>query len=254
MNAVSAMLRALAVISLLLFGLFKHRGTARLHADKLMLNKFLFSFSLMLAGTAASVAGLPGHPAEDSHPPTSRSASTPERSAQVEALIRSKLLDDPHSPRIGSHHPALTLVCFTDYSCKDCKALDEKLHRLLQMHPRLALTYKFSPSRFQPLNPSRMALTLWEEQPDRFEAFHLHLMRYQGLLDDYAIRSAIRAAGGTVYQMSPSVTHTLALNKALMKKLSIPNMPATLIGDKVLAGNVSLKELDDAVTRALTES
>ena len=181
-------------------------------------------------------------------------ALMPGRAPETEALIRSNLLDDPHSPRIGALHPALTLVCFTDYSCKDCKALDEKLHRLLAMHPRLALTYKFSPAGFQPLNPSRMALTLWEQQPDRFETFHHHLMRYQGVLDDYAIRSALRAAGGTIYQLSPDVTHTLALNKALMKKLSIPEPPAVLIGSTVLSGDVQFSELEEAMKRALAES
>ncbi|SFK32664.1 Protein-disulfide isomerase [Candidatus Pantoea symbiotica] len=181
-------------------------------------------------------------------------AYTPERVPETEALIRSNLLDDPHSPRVGALQPALTLVCFTDYSCKACKGLDEKLHRLLALHPQLAVTYKFSPSMFQPLNPSRMALTLWEQQPSTFEAFHRYLMRYQGLLDDYSIRNAVRSAGSTIYQLSPDVTHTLALNKALMKKLNITHTPATLIGDTVLTGDVPFSELEEAVKRAQTET
>lgn len=178
-------------------------------------------------------------------------AFTPEREPKIEALIRSNLTDDPHSPRIGARQPALTLVCFTDYSCKDCKALDEKLHRLLALHPQLAVTYKFTPGLFQPLNPSRMALTLWDHQPEKFEAFHHHLMSYQGMLDDYSIRSAIRSAGASVYRFSPDVTHTLALNLALMKKLSITDTPATLIGDHILQGDVRFDELESAVNASL---
>lgn len=181
-------------------------------------------------------------------------AYTPERVPDTEALIRRNLLDDPHSPRIGALQPVLTLVCFTDYGNKDCKALDEKLHRLVALHPQMAVTYKFCPSMFQPLNPSRMALTLWEQQPEKFEAFHRYLMRYQGLLDDYSIRNAVRSAGSTIYQLSPYVTHTLVLNKALMKKLNITHTPATLIGDTVLTGDVAFSELEEAVKRAQTEA
>lgn len=179
-------------------------------------------------------------------------AYTPERVPETEALIRSNLLDDPHSPRVVALQPAL--ICFTDYSCKACKGLDEKLHRLLALHPQLAVTYKFSPSMFQPLNPSRMALTLWEQQPSKFEAFHRYLMRYQGLLDYYIIRNAVRSAGSTIYQLSPDVTHTLALNKALMKKLNITHTPAPLIGDTVLTGDVPFSDLEEAVKRAKTET
>lgn len=178
-------------------------------------------------------------------------AFTPEKIPETEALIRSKLLDDPHSPRIGSPHPALTLVCFTDYNAKDCKTLDEKLHQLLKLHPNLALVYKLVPPVHQPDNPSRMALTLWEKQPEKFPALHREMMRFKGVLDDFAVRSALRQAGGQIYHLSPDASHTIAVNVALMKTLHITDMPATLIGDHILPGDVQFDELESAVIASL---
>ncbi|WP_337022546.1 MULTISPECIES: DsbA family protein [unclassified Pantoea] len=218
-----------------------------------MLKIFLASMMLIQSSSAPAQDPAGGQEKFLRVPVSGLVAFTPERAPETEALIRSNLLHDPHSPRIGAQEPALTLVCFTDYNGKDRKALDAKLHSLLARYPKLAVTYKLNPAPFQPLNPARMSLTMWESEPDKFDAFHQALMRYQGVLDDYSIRRTVRDVGGHIYQISPEATHTLASNKALMKQLHITHTPATLVGETVFWGDVPFDELESAVKRELKD-
>ena len=103
--------------------------------NTVMLNKLIFSFALMLAGTASALPDLSIHQSVYSVQVAKNSVSTPGRSAQVEALLHNKLLNDPMSPVVGAEHPALKIVTFVNYDCMYCKQLDRSLEKLLKAYP-----------------------------------------------------------------------------------------------------------------------
>ncbi|WP_182057118.1 thioredoxin domain-containing protein [Pantoea sp. ME81] len=217
--------------------------------------KILIASMMLMTGSQAYPKPPADRPHHFLHVPLSELvAFTPERVPETEALIRRNLLNDPWSPRTGAKNPVLTLVCFTDYNSRPCRQLDVSLSRLIRSNPRIAVTYKFAPSPRQPTEAARMALTVWQFQPEKFEAFHHALMAYEGMIDGYSIRAAMRAADVHISRVSPDTLSPLAVNRSLIMKLSLTEIPSLLIGDKVMTGSAKYSELEGAVNAALKNS
>lgn len=185
-----------------------------------MLNKLIFSFALMLAGTASALPDLSIHQSVYSVQVAKNPVSTPGRSAQVEALLHNKLLNDHMSPVVGAEQPVLKIVTFVNYDCMYCKQLERSLEKLLKAYPQVAVTYKlFSYGTEASTAATRMALTIWPEQPEKFHAFYQALMAYSGVADDARIHSALRIAGVRLNKFSPGTYHNTDLNRELLRRL-----------------------------------
>ncbi|WP_336702775.1 thioredoxin domain-containing protein [Pantoea dispersa] len=209
-----------------------------------MLNKVIFLFVLMFAGTASSAPDLFVHQPVDSVQMATTPVSKPARSAQVEALLHNKLLNDPMSPVVGAEHPLLKIVSFVNYDCIDCKELDGSLEKLLKAYPQIAVTYKLiSYGSEASTAATRMALTVWIEQPERFHAFHHALMAYPGIADDDRIRSALNTAGVKLNKYRSDTYHIIDVNKELLKRFQYSDIPTTFIGERVISGAVPYEEL-----------
>lgn len=220
-----------------------------------MLNKVIFLFVLMFAGTASSAPDLYVNQPVKSVQMATTPVSKPARSARVEAFIHHKLLNDPMSPVVGAEHPALKIVSFTNYDCIHCKHFDSTLERLLKAHPDIAITYKLlSYGSDASTAATRMALTVWIEQPEKFHAFHHALMGYRGMADDARIWSALGAADVKLTKYRPDTHHIIEVNKQLLKVLQYSGTPTTVIGDRVISGEVPYEELERAVTSALVST
>jgi len=217
-----------------------------------MLNKLCFLLMLVSVGSASASSGVMGHQPGEKMPVTKLTVSSPERSAQVEALIHHKLLNDPMSPVVGAEHPLLKIVSFVNYDCIHCKRLDRSLERLLKAYPQIAVTYKLlSYGSEAATAATRMALTVWIEQPEKFHAFHHALMGYRGMADDARIRSALGAAGVKLSKYRPDTHHIIEVNKELLKVLQYSGTPTTIIGDRVISGEVPYEQLEKMVTEVL---
>ncbi|MGK3131160.1 thioredoxin domain-containing protein [Pantoea sp. C8B4] len=219
-----------------------------------MLNKIIFSFVLMFVGAVSASPYLSGHQSVESAQATKTTVSKPVRSNRVETLIHHKLLYDPMSPVVGAEHPVLKIVSFVNYDCKHCKQLDKNLERLLKAYPQIAITYKLiSYGSEASTAATRMALTVWIEQPEKFHKFHQALMAYPSMADDYRIRSALFDAKVKLNKIRPDTHHIIEVNKELLRTHHYSGTPTTFIGDRVISGAVPYEELKNAVDQALKD-
>lgn len=217
-----------------------------------MLKKIFVLLGLISAGAALAGADFNGHPSDISLSTPTKVAFSPARPAQVEALIHNKLLNDPMAPVVGAEHPVLQVVSFVNYDCIHCRQLDSNLEKLLKAYPQIAITYRLiSYGSKASTAATRMALTVWIEQPEKFHAFHHALMAYPGMADDDRIRSALETAGLKLNKFRPNTRHIIEVNKELLRTLQYSGTPTTFIGDRVLLGEVPYEELRKAVDEAL---
>lgn len=216
------------------------------------MKKIFVLLGLISVGSAIAGADFCGHPSDTSISSPTKVAFSPARPAQVEALIHNKLLNDPMSPVVGAEHPVLKIVSFVNYDCIHCRQLDSNLEKLLKAYPQIAITYRLiSYGSEASTAATRMALTVWIEQPDKFHAFHHALMVYPGMADDDRIRSALETAGVKLNKFRPDTHHIIEVNKELLRTLQYSGTPTTFIGDRVLLGEVPYEELRKAVDEAL---
>ncbi|NIF02389.1 thioredoxin domain-containing protein [Pantoea sp. Acro-805] len=83
------------------------------------------------------------------------------------------------SPVVGAEHQVLKIVTFVNYDCMYCKQLERSLDKLLKAYTQVAVTYKLlSYGTEASTAATRMALTVWPEQPEKFHAFYQALMAY----------------------------------------------------------------------------
>jgi len=215
-----------------------------------MLDEFLIS--LILLGSVPAIASM-----DTQHYPVITSAPEEEslQLLQSDPLLKIRLLEDPLSPVVGAEQPALKIISFINYDCIQCRLLDSHLERLLRAYPQLAVTYKlisYGPEVSTAV--TRMALTVWIEQPENFHAFHHALMAYGEMAGDARIYSAFKTAGMQRIKYRSDTQNVINVNKELMKKLHYSGTPITIIGNKVFTGEATYEMLENAVNIAMTHA
>jgi len=215
-----------------------------------MLDEFLLF--LILIGSVPAIAS-----ADNQYSPVRISASEEValQLLQSDPLMKAKLLYDPLSPEVGAEEPALKIISFINYDCIQCRILDGHLERLLRAHPQLAITYKliaYGPEVSTAV--TRMALTVWIEQPEKFHTFHHALMVYGEMAQDSRISSAFSTAGMQRSKYRPDTQRIIDMNKLLMKNLHCSGTPVTIIGNKVFIGDVTYEALEEAVNLAMVHA
>ncbi|WP_417878591.1 DsbA family protein [Vibrio sp.] len=219
-----------------------------------MLKKIFVLLGLLSAGSAVAGADFNGRHSDTSLSTPTKVAFSPASLAHVEALIHNKLLNDTMSPVVGAEHPLLKIVSFVNYDCIHCKQLDINLEKLLKAYPQIAITYRLISYGSEASNAAtRMALTVWIEQPEKFHAFHHALMAYSGVADDDRIRSALKTAGVKLNKYRPDTQHIIDLNKELLRRLQYSGTPTTFIGERVISGTVPYEMLEKAIIDALNK-
>lgn len=171
--------------------------------------------------------------------------------AQVVKQNNNTLYEDPASPRLGASNPALTLVYFTDYNCVFCKKFEGELNRLMKEHPDVAVVIKPLPYRSESsLTAARLALTVWEKQPQNFVALHERLMAKKGNHDDGSIAESLKKVGISEIKPEQKSQDTVNINLSLAQNLGVQGTPATLVGNTLVSGAVPYEELERVVTEA----
>ncbi|MCA1179783.1 MULTISPECIES: hypothetical protein [unclassified Pantoea] len=160
-------------------------------------------------------------------------------------------MNDPICPVMDAGHPAQNIVTFMNYECIHFRPPDVKLGNLLKAYPQIAITNKLiSYGSDGSIAFTRMALAVWQHQSEKFDAFHLALIAYEGMIDCYSIRAAMRAADVHFTRVSPDTLSPQAFNRSLIMKLGLTEIPSLLIGDNVLTGSAKYSELEGAVNAA----
>jgi protein-disulfide isomerase len=172
--------------------------------------------------------------------------------AQMVAKNHKALFNDAGSPRIGAAKPVLTLVYFTDYNCVFCKKFEADIEKILKTYPQVAVVLKPLPYRTESsLTSARLALTVWEQQPDNFLKLHERLMSRKGNHDEASIDAALKKTGVKLKESSKASLDTINLNLTLAQQLGVQGTPATLVGDQLISGAVPYAQLEAAVKSAL---
>ncbi|WP_337022553.1 MULTISPECIES: thioredoxin domain-containing protein [unclassified Pantoea] len=219
-----------------------------------MMKKLMTTFLLMGAASVTAATDQLWRQSEDTALSTHLAALPLASTPQVEALLQNKLLNDPLSPVVGATNPVLRIVSFVNYDCIHCQQFDVNLEKLLKAHPQIAITYKLiSYGSGASTAATRMALTVWIEQPEKFHAFHRALMASSAMAGDERIHYALSTAGVKLSKYRPDTQHIIDMNKALLRKLHYSATPTTFIGDRVISGAVPYEELERAVTAALKD-
>ncbi|MCS3407791.1 DsbA family protein [Serratia sp. AKBS12] len=175
--------------------------------------------------------------------------------SQVIAANAKTLYDDPASPRMGAKNAKLTLVTFTDYNCPYCKRFDPMLEKIVKQYPQVALVVKLLPFKGESsVSSARIALTAWQQHPEQFWALHQRLMAKKGFHDDASIAAAQQKTNVKPVAPSDRSMETLRTNMQLAEQLGVQGTPATLIGDRLLAGAVSYQELESMVKQQLAQA
>jgi protein-disulfide isomerase len=162
------------------------------------------------------------------------------------------LFRDPATPRFGAKDAKLVLVSFTDYNCPYCKQFDPLLERVVKEHPDVAVVLKLLPFRgASSISSARAAMTVWEQQPDKFMALHQRLMSKKDPHDEESIDAAIAKVGLPPVKVTPESFTTLKTNVEIAEVLRIQGTPATIIGDQIIPGAISYQDLEELVNAQL---
>ncbi|CNJ11893.1 DsbA family protein [Yersinia mollaretii] len=179
-------------------------------------------------------------------------AAQEQQLSQFIAANKSVLYQDPGSPRFGAAKPALTLVSFTDYNCPFCKTFDPLLEKIVQEYPQVAVVIKPLPFKGESsVTSARLALTLWQQHPDQFMAFHQRLMAKKGFHDASSIAATQKKTGVKPVEPSEQSLNVLRSNLKLADQLGIQGTPATLIGNQMVPGAVAYEQLEAIVKQQL---
>lgn len=165
------------------------------------------------------------------------------------------LFNDPGSPRTGATSPKLTIVSFTDYNCPYCKQFDPMLEKIVQENPDVQLIVKLLPFKGQSsVNAAKVALSTWQQAPDKFWALHQRLMMKKGYHDDASITAAQVKTGTDSIKTDDKTMDSLKMNLILAQVLNIQGTPATIIGDQMVAGAIPYDDLEGLVKEQLANA
>ena len=169
---------------------------------------------------------------------------------------REALLNDPTSPIAGNPDGDVTIVEFFDYHCPYCKRVLPVVEAVLDEDPGVRLVYK----EFPILGPdsvvaARAGLAAFEQDPDKYPAFHDAMMSSRARLNETRIMEMAAEVGLDAERLkadmaAPEIEATIARNRALAQALGISGTPAFVIGDRIVPGAIDLSTLKQLVARA----
>jgi protein-disulfide isomerase len=169
--------------------------------------------------------------------------------ARVDALA-----NNPGSPVIANPQGDVTIVEFFDYNCPYCKAAEPRLMRLVDGDKRVKLVMKEFPILTRAsMIASRAALASVKQ--GKYRAYHLAMMRREGVLDEAGVFETARAVGLDVYRLrrdmaAPEVTDEIIANFNLARGIRVFQTPAYIVGTHLVTGDSADINFAKEVARA----
>jgi len=142
---------------------------------------------------------------------------------------------------IANPQGTITIVEFFDYTCPYCKAAEPRLMRLVDSDKRIKLMLKEFPILTRAsMIASRAALASVKQ--GKYRAFHLALMRREGVLDEAGIFESARAVGLDVSRLrrdmaAPEISDEIINNFNLARGIRVFQTPAYIVGGHLVTGD-----------------
>jgi protein-disulfide isomerase len=180
-----------------------------------------------------------------------QAAESKDRDERVAARLDA-LENNPGSPVLANPQGTITIVAFFDYTCPYCKAAEPRLMRLVDKDKRIKLVMKEFPILTRAsLIASRAALAAAKQ--GKYRAFHIALMRREGVLDEAGIFETARAAGldeARLRRDMAAATDEIIANFNLARGIRVFQTPAYIVGGHLLTGDSADIDFAKEVARA----
>jgi protein-disulfide isomerase len=211
----------------------------------------------VLVGAAQAAPPLPADPraakAVQDYLRASQAEESRDKDERVAARIGA-LADNPASPVLANPQGDITIVEFSDYTCPYCKAAEPRLMRLVDGDKRVKLVMKEFPILTrQSLIASRMALAAAKQ--GKYRAFHLAMMRREGVWGEAEVMETAKAVGVDVGRArrdmyASDVTDEIIANFNLARGIRVFQTPAYIVGGHLVTGDSADINFAKEVARA----
>jgi protein-disulfide isomerase len=196
----------------------------------------------VLAGAAHAAAPLPADPRAAKAVQDYLSQQQAQDSKDRDERVTARLDALENGPTwIANPQGTITIVEFFDYTCPYCKAAEPRLMRLVDSDKRIKLMLKEFPILTRAsMIASRAALASVKQ--GKYRAFHLALMRREGVLDEAGIFESARAVGLDVNRLrrdmtAPEINDEIINNFNLARGIRVFQTPAYIVGGHLVTGD-----------------
>ena len=175
-----------------------------------------------------------------------------EKQAVITAGL-AKLRRDNGDPIMGNVNGNLVIYEFSDYNCGYCKRMFSTIQQMLADNDDIRLVVKEFPILSQSSLLAARAGVAAQKQ-GKFPIFHREMMTYRGQVSEAVIMTAARTAQLDLNQLpqdmdSPATNAIIDRTRASAAALNLNGTPALVVGDTIIPGAVSIKELQDVISR-----
>jgi protein-disulfide isomerase len=251
-----------------------------------VLYRFVFA-SCALA--AALVCGAQSGFAQPAAPAAVGSALSASQRAEVVALIRQELVQDPSilrdavaalqdqvsqaklqgnaieaqqkaltgnlaDPEIGNPQARVSVVEFYDTRCPYCREMRPELTALAQQNPNIRVVFKDIPI-LGPNSVIEARALLAAQRQGGYAAMQAAIMSDSAAPTETDLRATATRLGMNADRLirdmsDPAISARLAANTALAQSLGINGTPALVIGNQLIPGAINLTDLQKLVDQA----
>ena len=178
-------------------------------------------------------------------------AAREEQARLIEGLAKVRL--DDGDPVMGNVNGNIVVYQFTDYNCGYCKRMFMPIQKMLSYNDDVRMIVKEFPILSQSsLIAARAGIAA--QVQGKFLSFHSKMMNYRGQISEASIMEAARTAGLDLDRLQQDMDS--ATTSAIIERtrdgaaaLKLNGTPALVIGDTVIPGAISLKELQEVIDR-----
>jgi len=213
--------------------------------------------ALLLASPVLAAPPLPSDPraarAVQDYLRQMQAAEGKDRDERIAARLDA-LENNPASPVLANPQGIVTIIEFFDYTCPYCKAAEPRLMRLVDQDKRVKLVMKEFPILTKAsVIASRAALA--SAKQGKYRAFHLALMRREGVLDEAGIFETARMVGLDEKRLrrdmtAPDVADEIIANFNLARGIRVFQTPAYIVGGHFVTGDSADIDFAREVARA----
>jgi len=212
---------------------------------------------LLLASPALAAPPLPADPgaarAVQDYLRLQQAEQVKDRDERVTARLDA-LENNAASPVLANPQGFITIVAFFDYTCPYCKAAEPRLMRLVDKDKRVKLVMKEFPILTKAsVIAARAGLAAAKQ--GKYRAFHLAMMRREGVLDEAGIFETARAVGLDAARLrrdmtAPDINEEIIANFNLARGIRVFQTPAYIVGGHFVTGNSADIDFAREVARA----
>ncbi|HET7632309.1 MAG TPA: DsbA family protein [Gemmatimonadaceae bacterium] len=159
--------------------------------------------------------------------------------------------------RIGPTDAKLTIIEFGDFQCPVCGVFERTLDSMWTRHPsEFAVVFHHFPLSYHPLAYPLARASECAAHQGRFTAFHDSVYAEQRLLGvvpiiEFGVRAGVRdTAAFRRCVLSTSPVPEIDRDVAYAKQIGVPGTPGVILDGTLRSGDVTLQELEHALSEA----